>query len=182
VEERGYVMSSFEKQFDSLIGEAYAGDSPNGSHINVVISEKGSATYAAGVKTLLSPSPGHVPFLACLGLGNLVRPATIVINKITLDNERYEKIFYGGAQLGIGQGVLDAVRNGLLPKERLDDISILVACWIDPNAIDETKVRVHTRDAMCRAIQDAVSPTSEDYINKLLSTYESATNNYYSGQ
>lgn len=174
-------MTSFEKEFDSLIGEAYAGDNPNGSHINIVISTRSSETFASGVKALLNPSPGHVPFLACLGLGKLVRPATIVVNKITFEDSKYEKIFYGAAQLGIGQGVMDAVKHNYLPKGRLDDLALLVACWIDPNAEDETKVRLHTRDAMFRAIKDAVQPTSEKYIDELLEMYEDATNNFYSG-
>jgi 5,6,7,8-tetrahydromethanopterin hydro-lyase len=175
-------MSKLIKHLNGQIGEAYCGEAPNGSHINVVLATKGSETYSAAVRSLASPSPGHVPFLACLGLGNLVRPATIIINKVTIENERYEHIFYGAAQLGIGQGVMDAVREGFIDQEKIDDIGLLVVCWIDPGAQDETIVRHNTRDAMFRALKNALEPVSEQYVQKLLSIYETATNNYYSGE
>jgi 5,6,7,8-tetrahydromethanopterin hydro-lyase len=175
-------MLKLNKQVDGQIGEAFCGEAPNGSHINVVVATKGSETYSAAIRSLASPSPGHVPFLACLGLGNVVRPATIVLNKITIENERYEKIFYGAAQLGIAQGVMDAVREGLIDQEKIDEMGILVACWIDPDAQDETKVRLNTRDAMFRSLKNALEPVSQQYVQKLLSIYETATNNYYSGE
>lgn len=170
--------------FDGKFGEAFGGEAPNGSHINVVISKRGSNSHAEAVRTLASPSKGHVPFLACLGLGNVIKPSTIVINKITIEDEKYERFFFGAAQLGIGQGVLDAVKEGLLEKDSLGDISLLVACWIDPECNDETKIKVNTREAMLNAIKNALMTVSEEeaYVQNQLETYETATNNFYSGQ
>jgi len=170
------------QHLDGRYGEAYAGTSPDGVHINVVIASRGSAAYAAGVSALLSPGPGHIPFLACLGLGNVVRPATVVINKVTIDNERYERIFYGGAQLGIGQGVTDAVKEGLIGGELAGEIALLVACWVDPNASDETNVRLNAREAMRGAIRNALSPVDEAALQRQLQMYETARNNYYTGK
>ena len=45
------------------------------------------ATAAALAGALASPRPGHLPFLACLELGTLVRPTTLVVNKSTLEGE-----------------------------------------------------------------------------------------------
>ncbi|WP_185152230.1 formaldehyde-activating enzyme [Peribacillus simplex] len=177
-------MKEVVTDFDGKFGEAFGGEAPNGSHINVVISKRGSNAHAESVRTLASPSKGHVPFLACLGLGNVIKPSTIVINKITIDNENYEQFFFGAAQLGIGQGVLDAVKIGLFEKDSLGDISLLVACWIDPECEDETKIKVNSRVAMFNAIKNALMTPSEEngYVQNLLNTYESATNNFYSGQ
>ena len=58
---------------DGLIGEAWAGVSPDGCHMNVVLAERGSPTAAAAVGALANPGPGHTPFLVCLGPGNVVR-------------------------------------------------------------------------------------------------------------
>ncbi|OKL35617.1 formaldehyde-activating enzyme [Domibacillus mangrovi] len=169
---------------DGKFGEAFGGEAPNGSHINVIIARRGSNSHAEAVRTLANPSKGHVPFLVCLGLGNVIKPATIVINKITIEDEKYERFFYGAAQLGIGQGVLDAVKEGLLDKDFLGDISLLVACWIDPQCEDETKIKVNSREAMFNAIKNALMAPSEEkmYIQNQLETYESATNNFYSGE
>lgn len=169
---------------DGKFGEAFGGEAPNGSHINVIVAKRGSNSHSEAVRTLANPSKGHVPFLVCLGLGNVIKPATIVINKITIEDEKYERFFFGAAQLGIGQGILDAVKEGLLNKDYLGDISLLVACWIDPQCEDETKIKDNSRLAMFKAIKNALmTPTEEkDYIQNQLEIYESATNNFYSGE
>ncbi len=64
---------------------------------------------------------------------------------------------WGAAQLGIGQGVLDAVADGLLPPESVDELILLAAVWVDPDANDETAVRLANREAMRSVIADAVA-------------------------
>ena len=102
---------------DGRIGEAWSGEVPNGSHINVVLARRGSPTAAAAAGALAGPRPGHVPFLACLSPGVVVRPATIVVNKSPVDGD-VGPITWGAAQLGIAQGVLDAVADGLIDAGR----------------------------------------------------------------
>ena len=55
-----------------------------------------------------------------------------MMNKATARDDNHETMTWGAAQLGIGQGVLDAVADGLL--EATDELSVLVAVWVDPNA------------------------------------------------
>ena len=42
---------------DGLIGEAWSGEAPNGSHVNLVIARRGSPTAAAAAGALCSPAP-----------------------------------------------------------------------------------------------------------------------------
>ena len=49
---------------------------------------RGSPTAAAAAGALAGPRPGHLPFLACLSPGVVVRPATIVVNKSPIDWRR----------------------------------------------------------------------------------------------
>ena len=72
---------------DGRIGEAWSGEVPNGSHINVVLARRGSPTAAAAAGALAGPRPGHVPFLACLSPGVVVRPVTVVVNKSPVDGD-----------------------------------------------------------------------------------------------
>jgi 5,6,7,8-tetrahydromethanopterin hydro-lyase len=160
---------------DGLIGEAWAGASPDGCHVNVVVAERGSATAAAAVGALASPSPGHTPFLVCLGPGNVVRPATIFVNKTTIDSETIGRLTWGAAQLGVGQGVLDLVDDGLLPA---DDVVVLAVVWIDPEAGDETALKRSCRDAIRIAIADALQPADA---KELVARREDATNGFYTG-
>ena len=84
---------------------------------------------------LASPRPGHAPFLVCpTGGGEIVRPATIVVNKSTIADERLGRITWGAAQLGVAQGVLDALADGTLAVEEAGELVLLVALWVDPAA------------------------------------------------
>lgn len=167
---------------DGRIGEAWAGDRPNGCHVNLVLARRGSPTAAAATVALASPRPGHVPFLAALQDGRMIRPVTIVVNKTTLENERIERLTWGGAQLGIAQGVLDAVADHLIAAEEADELLLLVAVWIDAVAEDETAVRVAAREAMRTAIADAVSPPSAEDVRALAERREHARGAYYGGR
>lgn len=167
---------------DGRIGEGFAGEPPNGSHVNVVLARRGSATAAALTGALASPRPGHLPFLACLEPGTVVRPATIVVNKATLEpGALHERLTWGAAQLGIAQGVLDAVADGTLPAGEAAELVLLVAVWVDPAAHDETAVRLANREATHRAISDAAGPPAAEAVRALAARREGARNVYYGG-
>jgi 5,6,7,8-tetrahydromethanopterin hydro-lyase len=169
-------------QLDGRIGESWSGEVPNGSHINVVLARRGSPTAAAAAGALAGPRPGHVPFLACLSPGVLVRPATIVVNKSSIEaGGTIGPITWGAAQLGIAQGVLDAVAEGLIDPADVAEAVVLVAVWVDPAAHDETAVRDANRAAMRGAIADALAPPSAADVQALVDRREDAANIYYTG-
>ena len=51
---------------------------------------------------------------------------------VTVDDGRYTNIFMGTVQAAIANGVLDAVRSGDIPKDRVDDLGIIIAVWLHP--------------------------------------------------
>src|SRR5215510_1523596 len=143
---------------DGRIGEGWSGAAPNGSHVNVVLARRGSPTFAAAISMLAHPSPGHTPVLVCVGPTQQeyepVWPPTLMMNKATALTDRHQTITWGAAQLGIGQGVLDAVADGLIDAS--SDLLVLVSIWIDPAAADETAVRLASRDATRKALATCV--------------------------
>lgn len=169
-------------QMDGRIGEAWSGTAPDGSHINLVIGRRGSPTAASIVGALASPRPGHVPFLAVVESGKLVRPITVVVNKVTLGKEPLDRITWGAAQLGIAQGVLDAVAEGRIDPAIANDIVLLVAVWVDPAVKNETAVRKANREATRAAIVDALTDRSEQFVREVAERREHAANGYYTGE
>ena len=79
--------------------------------------------------------------LCCLDAGYAVRPPTIVMNKATATEPLHELMTWGAAQLGIGEGVMDAVADGTIAPDLVDEIVLLVAVWVDPDAADKVAVR-----------------------------------------
>jgi 5,6,7,8-tetrahydromethanopterin hydro-lyase len=168
---------------DGRIGEGWAGEPPNGSHVNVVIGRRGSVAYGAIVAALASPRPGHLPFLPAVKLNEVVRPVTVVINKSTLPDATGElaRLTWGAGQVGTAQGVLDCVADGTLPAEQADDLGLLVALWIDVAASDETSLKAAIREAVANAVRDAVQHVTPDHVRELARRREEVTTVYYRG-
>jgi formaldehyde-activating enzyme len=170
-------------ELDGRIGEGWGGAKPNGSHVNVVLARRGSPTAAAAVSMLAHPSPGHTPVLVCVGPQESryepVWPPTLMMNKATAVEERHQTITWGAAQLGIGQGVLDAVADGLL--EATGELLVLVAVWVDPQADDERAVRLANREAVRTALGVCVEGRDADAAARLVAGRDTLTNPFYGG-
>ncbi len=171
-------------ELDGRIGEGWGGIKPNGSHVNVVLARRGGATFAAAIGMFAHPSPGHTPVLVCVGPDEAqyepVWPPTLMMNKATATSERHETMTWGAAQLGIGQGVLDAVADGLL--EATGELAVLVAVWVDPNATDETAVRLANRAAVRKAIGTCVEGRDPEAAARLVADRDSLRNPFYQGE
>jgi formaldehyde-activating enzyme len=172
-----------QEDLDGRIGEGWGGVKPNGSHVNVVLARRGSPTAAAAIGMLAHPTPGHTPVLVCVGPEEAqyepVWPPTLMMNKATATEERHQAITWGAAQLGIGQGVLDAVADGLI--EATNELLVLVAVWVDPNASDETAVRLANRAAVRKAIGTCVHGRDPDAAARLVAERDSLRNPFYGG-
>lgn len=170
-------------ELDGRIGEGWGGLSPNGSHVNVVLARRGSPTAAAAISMFAHPSPGHTPVLVCVGPEQPkyepVWPPTLMMNKATALDVRSQSMTWGAAQLGIGQGVLDSVAEGLL--EATGDLLVLVAVWLDSDANDETAVRSAARDAVRKAIGTCVRGRDPKAAASLVAERDRLRNPFYSG-
>jgi formaldehyde-activating enzyme len=168
---------------DGRIGEGWGGVKPNGSHVNVVLAKRGSATAAAAISMLANPSPGHTPVLVCVGPTEAeyepVWPPTLMMNKATALEDAHQTMTWGAAQLGIGQGVLDAVADGLI--EASGDLLVLVAVWVDPTASDETAVRLANRAAVRKAIGTCVEGRDSEAAAQLVARRDTLRNPFYGG-
>ncbi|MDP9285299.1 MAG: formaldehyde-activating enzyme [Actinomycetota bacterium] len=171
-------------ELDGRIGEGWSGVKPNGCHVNVVLARRGGPTFAAAIGMFAHPSPGHTPVLVCVGPEEdqyePIWPPTLMMNKATARDDRHETITWGAAQLGIGQGVLDAVADGVV--EATDDLIVLVAVWVDPNATDETAVRLANRAAVRKAVGMCVSGRDPAAAARLVAERDSLQSPFYSGE
>lgn len=169
---------------DGRIGEGWSGEAPNGSHVNVVLARRGSPTAAAAISMFAHPTPGHMPVLVCVGPTQAeyepVWPPTLMMNKATALENDHQTMTWGAAQLGIGQGVLDAVAHGLL--EPSGDLLVLVAVWVDPAADDETAVREASRAATRKAIGVCVEGRDPEAAAALVERRDSLRNPFYAGE
>ena len=105
---------------------------------------------------------GHTRVFAILNSDVQVKPATLMVSKVTVDSARYTNILMGTVQAAIANGVLDAVRAGHIPKARANSLGIIYSVWLDPSVVNEAAVdhqalfRIH-REATVKVIQKAMS-------------------------
>ena len=61
---------------------------------------------------------GHSRVFAILSSDVQVRPATVMVSKVTVKSHKYTNILMGTVQAAIANGVLDAVRSATSPRTR----------------------------------------------------------------
>jgi len=104
---------------------------------------------------------GHTKVFAILNSDVQVRPATVMVSKVTVKDTRYTNILMGTVQAAIANGVLDAVREGLIPKDKVNDLGIIYSVWLDPSVskneeIDHKALFDIHREATVKVIRKAM--------------------------
>jgi formaldehyde-activating enzyme len=124
---------------------------------------------------------GHTRVFAILNSDVQVKPATLMVSKVTVSSSRYTNILMGSVQAGIANGVLDAVRQGIIPKEKANEWGIIYSVWLDPCVIDLKTIdhsalfQIH-REATVKVIRKALS--HEPSIDWLLE-HQATTEHYF---
>jgi 5,6,7,8-tetrahydromethanopterin hydro-lyase len=142
---------------ETLIGEALVGDGPEVAHIDLVIGIKGSAVDQAFVSALASPAKGHTPLLAVLEPNVPTKPATLIVNKVTIKGVSQAVLMYGPAQAAVARAVMDCVYEGTIPEDMAEDILIIVSVFIEWDAKDKKKIYEYNYQATKLAIERAVT-------------------------
>ncbi len=138
------------------IGEALIGDGPELAHIDLLIGDKFGPVGQAFANGLSNLSVGNIPLTSVIRPNLLTKPATLIIPKVTVgDLEDASKIF-GPAQTAVARAVADAVEDGYIPKEIVEDIVINVSVFIDPSAKDFRKIYQYNYGATKLAIRRAM--------------------------
>ena len=105
-----------------------------------------------------------------------------MVSKVTVKSNRYTNILMGTVQAAIANGVLDAVRAGDIPKEKANDLGIIVSVWLNPSVITDTELDhqilfdIH-RKATSQAIHKAMNNKPD--IDWLLENQDKITHKYF---
>ena len=166
------------------VGEALVAGGPPGTAAEpeVAIGEMDGPFGTAFANLLGNQVAGHSRVLALLNTDVMVRPPTICVSKVTVTSERYTNILMGTVQYATAMGVLDAVRNGDIPKEKADELGIIVSVWLNPIVAEQDDLDhkilfdIH-RKATAAAIHKAMH--NEPSIDWLLENQEKIVHKYF---
>ena len=166
------------------VGEALVAGGPVGTAAEpeVAIGEMDGPMGTAFANLLGDQVKGHTRVLAIMNTDIMVRPATLMVSKVTVKDTRYTNILMGTVQAATANGVIDAVRNGDIPKEKANDLGIIVSVWLNPMVVEQYNLDhkilfdIHRR-ATAAAIHKAMN--SEPNIDWLLENQEKIVHKYY---
>ncbi|MET8783578.1 formaldehyde-activating enzyme [Streptomyces sp. NPDC049097] len=140
----------------ALIGESFVGQGPNAAHTNIVLGRRGGPVEGAWATALATPSAGYAPFVTVVRPSVPVKPFTLFVNKAEADGELHQRATWGSAQAGLAAGVSDAVAQGLIPAEEVEELLIIAAVWVNPQVDDLDESFRNQRTAAYEAIAAAV--------------------------
>src|SRR4029077_6862795 len=85
---------------------------------------------------------GHTKVFAILNSDVQVKPATLMVSKVTVSDSRYTNILMGTVQAAIANGLPDAVRAGHIPKKKANELGIIYSVWLDPAILKVAKGKI----------------------------------------
>ena len=140
-----------------FVGEALVGKGNEVAHVDLMIGPKSGPVGHAFTNGLAQLSKGHTPLLAVIRPNIIPKPATLVIPKVTVQDLDDAKKIFGPAQAGVAKAIADAVEEGVVPREHLDDYVILASIFIHPEAEDYEKIYRYNYSATKLSLKRALT-------------------------
>jgi 5,6,7,8-tetrahydromethanopterin hydro-lyase len=149
-----------------FIGEGLAGEGNEIAHIDLLIGSKDGPVGQAFASALATQSSGHNNLLAVLTPNLAVKPATVLITKVTIKGMKQAVQMFGPAQAAVAKAVADSVADGVIPKNKCEDLVIVCGVFIHPAANDDKKIYQYNYDATKLSIANAMAgkPTVEEML------------------
>ena len=148
------------------IGEALAGEGNEIAHIDLLIGSKDGPVGNAFANALATQSEGHTNLLAVLTPNLAVKPATVMITKVTIKGMRQAVQMFGPAQAAVAKAVADSVAAGVIPADQAEQLVIVCGVFIHPAAADDKKIYDYNYEATKMAISNAMTgkPTAAEMV------------------
>jgi 5,6,7,8-tetrahydromethanopterin hydro-lyase len=150
------------------VGEALVGDGNEIAHIDLLIGSKDGPVGIAFANALARQSEGHTNLLAVLTPNLAVKPATVLITKVTIKGMKQAVQMFGPAQYAVAKAVADSVASGVIPKNKAEELLIVCGVFIHPAAEDNKKIYQYNYEATKLAISNAMNnkPSADEMVAK----------------
>jgi len=150
------------------IGEALVGDGNEIAHIDLLIGDKAGPVGVAFANALARQSAGHSNLLAVLTPNLAVKPATVLVTKVTIKGATQAVQMFGPAQAAVANAVADCVEQGIIPKDQTENLVIVCGVFIHWEAKDNKKIYDYNYEATKLSIVRAMKgePSASEMLAK----------------
>jgi 5,6,7,8-tetrahydromethanopterin hydro-lyase len=151
-----------------FIGEALVGEGNEIAHIDLLIGDKEGPVGTAFANALANQSAGHSNLLAVLTPNLAVKPATVMITKVTIKGAKQAVQMFGPAQAAVAKAVADSVAEGIIPKDKTEQYVIVCGVFIHWQAADDAKIYQYNYEATKLSIARALKgePSADEVVRK----------------
>ena len=140
-----------------LVGESLVGEGNEVAHIDLIIGPRGSPVETAFATALTNNKDGFTSLLAVVAPNLPTKPHTVMFNKVTIKGAKQAVQMFGPAQAAVARAVVDSVESGVIPKDKVDDLCVMVGVFIHWDASDDTKIFDYNYQATKESIQRALA-------------------------
>jgi 5,6,7,8-tetrahydromethanopterin hydro-lyase len=157
-----------ESIMSMYVGEALVGDGNEVAHIDLLIGDKAGPVGTAFANALARQSAGHSNLLAVLAPNLAVKPATVLITKVTIKGAKQAVQMFGPAQYAVAKAVADCVEQGIIPKDQTENLVIVCGVFIHWQANDDKKIFEYNYEATKLSIARAMKgePSASEMLAK----------------
>jgi 5,6,7,8-tetrahydromethanopterin hydro-lyase len=151
-----------------FVGEALVGEGNEVSHIDLLIGDKNGPVGTAFANALADQKMGHSNLLAVITPNLAVKPATVMITKVTIKGARQAVQMFGPAQKAVADAVADSVEAGVIPKDQCEELCIVCGVFIHWEAADDKKIYEYNYEATKLSISRAMNnePSADEMLAK----------------
>jgi bifunctional enzyme Fae/Hps len=139
-----------------FIGESLIGEAPDLAHVDLIIGSRYGPVGISFANAISTPSMGHGGLLGCIRPNLLSKPISLIVPKVTISRMEDANKIFGPAQAAVAKGIADAVEEGLIPMNKIDDWIIIASVFIHPDASDYRKIYQYNYGATKLAIKRAL--------------------------
>jgi len=140
-----------------LVGESLVGEGNEVAHIDLLIGPKNGPVGTAFANALVNQNAGHTALLAVLEPNLIPKPATIMMNKVTIKGATQAVQMFGPAQMAVAKAVADSVADNIIPQADAENLVCIVGVFIHWEAKDNKKIFDYnyraTKEAIARAMK-----------------------------
>ncbi|MGP8323440.1 MAG: bifunctional 5,6,7,8-tetrahydromethanopterin hydro-lyase/3-hexulose-6-phosphate synthase [Methanosarcinaceae archaeon] len=140
-----------------LIGEALIGEEPELAHVDLMIGDKEGPVGQAFANGMTQLSAGHTPLLSVIRPNLPTKPSTLIVPKVTVKDMDQAAQIFGPAQAAVSKAVADAVEEGLIPKDQIEDLVIIASVFIHPQATSYNRIYRYNYGATKLALKRALA-------------------------
>lgn len=155
-------LSSEDIENDKLLfGTSSFGDCKHKVHIDLIFGKKETSIGTAFAIQLTHPRHGFEALTTILEPNLTVRPSTLIVPMIKLNNLRQANMVYGPVQNAVAKAIIDNVGSNIISRDEVDDNVMLLKVLVHPNAIERNILFKNCYEAVNHVIQQTFQRRDE---------------------